>query len=140
MPLAGFDPSCCWKKIAPPIPMCNFPPFTFTHVVNHHECHQVLTALKPLLCHGQSQQRGQPHILLGVAVLVGLVEVYCFNFIASIRTSGSSKMHSEAVIPRMGRGRNTGGAMNCWVPVADAAIPVASGGGGGLVSSVDAPL
>ena len=49
-------------------------------------------------------------------------------------------MHSEAVIPRMGRGRNTGDAMYCWVPVADAAVPAASGGGGGLVSSVDAPL
>jgi hypothetical protein len=31
VPLARFDPSCCWTKIAPPIPMCNFPPFTFTH-------------------------------------------------------------------------------------------------------------
>ena len=61
--------------------------------------------------------------------------------IVSMRTSGSSEMHSESVIPRMGRGRNTGGAMYCWVPVADAAvIPAALGGGGGLVSSVDAPL
>jgi len=31
VPLARFDPSCCWTKITPPIPMCNFPPFTFTH-------------------------------------------------------------------------------------------------------------
>jgi hypothetical protein len=39
----------------------------------------------------------------------------------------------------MGRGRNTGGAMYCWVPVAGAAVvPVAWGGWGGLVSSVDA--
>jgi hypothetical protein len=30
MPLARFDPSCCWTKIAHPIPTCNFP-FTFTH-------------------------------------------------------------------------------------------------------------
>jgi hypothetical protein len=27
-------------------------------IVNRHECHQVLTALMPLLRHGQSQQRG----------------------------------------------------------------------------------
>jgi len=32
-------------------------------IVNRHECHQVLTASKPLLCHGQSQQSGQPPIL-----------------------------------------------------------------------------
>ena len=27
---ARFDPSCCWTKIAPPVPTCNSP-FTFTH-------------------------------------------------------------------------------------------------------------
>jgi hypothetical protein len=32
-------------------------------IVNCHECHQVLTASKPLSCHGQSQQKGQPPIL-----------------------------------------------------------------------------
>jgi len=147
VPLARFDPSCCWTLIAPPIPTCNFP-FTFTHdsrvmsticqspracrddfqqllpsrmdwcrlfqptwnepsirwnkvsarshkqkkgntniqlsiafiglmtgcnltpaknslsitncnsIINRHECHQVLTTLMPLSCHGQSQQRG----------------------------------------------------------------------------------
>jgi len=32
-------------------------------IVNRHECHQVLSDSLPLLCHGQSQQRGQPPIL-----------------------------------------------------------------------------
>ena len=27
---AWFHPSCCWTKIAPPVPSCNSP-FTFTH-------------------------------------------------------------------------------------------------------------
>ena len=30
VPLAQFDPSCCWTKIATPIPTCNSPS-TFTH-------------------------------------------------------------------------------------------------------------
>ena len=57
--------------------------------------------------------------------------------IASIGMSGSSEMNSKAVIPRKGRGRNTGGAMYFWVPDSDAAVP---GGVGGVVSSVGAPL
>ena len=74
---------------------------------------------------------------LGVTVLVGLVEIFAAILIASIRTSGSSEMHSRAVIPRMGRGRKTGGAMYFWVPVAGAAV-VSVASGGLLVSSVDA--
>ena len=77
---------------------------------------------------------------LGSLSLWALLKFIAAILIALIRTSGSSEMHSEAVIPRMGRGRNTGGAMYCWVPVADAAVPAALGGGGGLVSSVDAHL
>ncbi len=77
---------------------------------------------------------------LGLLSLWASLKFIAAILIALIRTSGSSAMHLEAVIPRMGRGRNTGGAMYCWVPVADAAIPAASEGGGGLVSSVDAPL
>jgi len=77
-------------------------------------------------------------IELGVAVLVGLVEVRCCTLIASIRLIGSSEMHSQAVTPRKGRGVNTGSAMFFRMPVAAAAVPEESGGG--VVSVGDAPL
>ena len=48
--------------------------------------------------------------------------------IASIRSIGSSEMHTKAVIPRKGSGMNTGGAMYFRVPVAAAAVPAAWGG------------
>ena len=89
---------------------------------------------------GKANKEANHPSCLGLLSLWASLKFIAAILIASIRTSGSSEMHLEAVIPRMGRGRNTGGAMYCWVPVADAAIPVASGGGGGLVSSVDAPL
>jgi hypothetical protein len=77
---------------------------------------------------------------LGSLSLWALLKFIAAFLIASIRMSGSSEMNSKAVIPGKGRGRNTGGAMYFWVPVSDAAVPVALGGLGGVVSSVGAPL
>ena len=84
---------------------------------------------------GKANKEANHTSCLGSLSLWALLKFIAAILIASIRMSGSSKMHSEAVIPRMGRG-----ALYGWVPVAAAAIPGASGGGGGLVSSVDAPL
>jgi hypothetical protein len=77
---------------------------------------------------------------LGLLSLCALLKFIAAFLIASIRLIGSSKIHLKAVIPRKNRGVNTGGAMYFRMPVAAAAVPVASGGGKGVVSSVDAPL
>ncbi len=37
---AWFDPSCCWTKIAPPVPTCNSP-FTHNSCVMSTICHKV---------------------------------------------------------------------------------------------------
>jgi len=51
VPLAQFDPSCCWKKIAPPIPTCNLP-FTFTH----DSCVMSTICQSPRACRDDFQQ------------------------------------------------------------------------------------
>ena len=82
------------------------------------------------IANGLPPPESQLHTHLGLLSLWALLKFLVALLIASIRASGSSKMHSKAVTPpRMGREMNTGGAMYFWMPIAAAAVPAASGGG-----------